>query len=49
MIIYAIILVCLGIFSIAYQAGAGEDKKSIISTIDFLIMLPIFGRIFGWW
>lgn len=49
MIIYTIILMALGISSIAFRAGEGNDKMVAIAAIDFIIMLPIFGRILGWW
>ena len=46
MITYCICFYSFSFIMLAF-AEKGEDRASI--AIQTLILLPIFGRIFGWW
>ena len=45
MITYCVILLVLR--SLALVFGNGETKFTVIA--NTLVVLPLFGRIFGWW
>lgn len=49
MVIYSIILICIKVGGIGYLAGNDEEKECFISIGRLIVLLPIFGRIFGWW
>ena len=47
MIIYTIVLMVIYLIVIGYGIGSDGSPGAVI--ISFLVMLPFFGRILGWW
>lgn len=53
---YTLVLFCIHTLSMVYCTGAGlviehPDEKSMFSrwVTRWTIMLPLVGRVFGWW
>jgi hypothetical protein len=48
MIIYTWILIALNALVFLMQLSGGEDSKALSTVLSFLVSLPLFGRVLGW-